>query len=217
MQNHSSFFIGGTMCEKSFKERVKEAAIANASLYEINLIGYEYLVCSSAFANGYHIIKADKGNYLHLLGVHTTLSAEQFFERCKSGTLTENDFDFIKPNQDEKSVKGSVRKKIQVLPQMVRMFECQLLAEDDFKKNHVECAFATSDNKFTLGFASSGRPKSLLKGNELDKSKYRDVDLVFRKVRSSGQLYVDLYYGKREDIVKYQEQIKGLLAECFFE
>lgn len=125
MQNHSSFFIGGTMCEKSFKERVKEAAIANANLYEINLIGYEYLVCSSAFA--------------------------------------------------------------------------------------------TSDNKFTLGFASSGRPKSLLKGNELDKSKYKDVDLVFRKVRSSGQPYTDLYYGKREDIVKYQEQIKGFLVESFFE
>lgn len=111
------------MCEKSFKERVKEAAIANANLYEINLIGYEYLVCLSAFA--------------------------------------------------------------------------------------------TSDNKFTLGFASSGRPKSLLKGNELDKSKYKDVDLVFRKVRSSGQPYTDLYYGKREDIVKYQEQIKGFLVESF--
>ena len=55
-----------------------------------------------------------------------------------------------------------------------------------------------------------------MKGNELDKSKYKDVDLVFRKVRSSGQLYADLYYGKREDIVKYQEQIKGFLEEGFF-
>ena len=205
------------MSEKSFKERVKEAAIENAAIYEMNMVGYEYLVCSSAFQNGYHIIKSDKGNYLHLLGVHTNMSTEMFFEHCKNGTLTEEDFDFIKPNQDEKSVKGSVRKKIQVLPYMVTMFDNQLLAEDAFKKNHVECAFATSDSRFTLGFASSGRPKSLLKGNELDKSKYKDVDLVFRKVSSSGQLYADLYYGKREDIAKYQGKIKEFLTEGFFE
>ena len=100
---------------------------------------------------------------------------------------------------------------------MVTMFDNQLLAEDAFKKTYVECAFATSDNRFTLGFASSGRPKSLLKGNELDKSKYKDVDLVFRKVRSSGQLYADLYYGKREDIAKYPGKIKEFLTEGFFE
>ena len=88
------------MSEKSFKERVKEAAIENAAIYEMNMVGYEYLVCSSAFQNGYHIIKSDKGNYLHLLGVHTNMSAEMFFEHCKNGTLTEEDFDFIKPNQD---------------------------------------------------------------------------------------------------------------------
>ena len=105
---------------------------------------------------------------------------------------------------------------VQVLLHMVTMFDYPLLAEDAFKKNNVECAFATSDHAFTLGFASSGRPKSLLKGNELDKNKLKDVDLVFRKVRSSGQLYADLYYGKREDIVKYQEQIKEFLVEGLF-
>ena len=41
------------MSEKSFKERVKEAAIENAAIDEMNMVGYEYLVCSSAFQNGY--------------------------------------------------------------------------------------------------------------------------------------------------------------------
>ena len=44
------------MSEKSFKERVKEAAIENAAIYEMNMVGYKYLVCSSAFQNGYRII-----------------------------------------------------------------------------------------------------------------------------------------------------------------
>ena len=55
MKNHSSFFVGGIMCEKSFKERVREAAIVNSSLYEINLVGYEYLVCSSASTYGDYV------------------------------------------------------------------------------------------------------------------------------------------------------------------
>lgn len=153
------------MCIVSFKERVKNEAIANANLYQSNFIDYEYLVCSEAFNNGYYVIKSDRGNYLHLIGIHTTLSAEEFFDKCNDGTLDENDFDFVKPNKSEKSVKGSVREKIKVLPNMVRLFEYRLLAEDNFKKNKVECAFATSDNSCTLGFAVSGRPKSLLKAS----------------------------------------------------
>lgn len=50
------------MCTVSFKERVKNEAIANASLYQSNFIDYEYLVCSEAFNNGYHVIKSVKGS-----------------------------------------------------------------------------------------------------------------------------------------------------------
>ena len=39
-------------------------------------------------------------------------------------------------------------------------------------------AFATSDNKCTLGFAVSGRPKSLLKGNKLETNKVKEVDFI---------------------------------------
>ena len=48
---------------------------------------------------------------MHLVGVHTTLTPSEFFEKCFNDTLTENDFDFSKKNQSEKSVKGSVRRK----------------------------------------------------------------------------------------------------------
>lgn len=201
-------FLGGYMCTVSFKERVRNEAIANAKFYKVNFVDYEYLICSEAFENGYHIIKSDKGNYLHLIGIHTDLSSKQFFDKCVSGELEESDFDFLKPGKSEKSVKGSVREKITVLPEMVNLFTQKLLAEDDFKKNRVECAFTTSDNKCTLGFAVSGRPKSLLKGNKLEKSKAKDVDLIFRRPRSSEGLFEELVWGKRENIPKYEGVIE---------
>ena len=109
------------MCTVSFKERVKNEAIANAKFYKTNFVDQEYLVCSEAFENGFHIIKSDKGNYLHLIGIHTELSPEQFFDKCLSEELEETDFDFLKPGKSEKSVKGSVREKISVLHYMVNM------------------------------------------------------------------------------------------------
>ena len=206
-------FLGGNMCTVSFKERVKNEAIANAKLYKDNFIDFEYLVCSEAFENGYRIIKADKGNYLHLIGIHTELTPEQFFDKCVSEELQETDFDFSKSGKSEKSVKGSVREKIIVLPDMVNLFAHQLSAEDNFKKNRVECAFTTSDNTCTLGFAISGRPKSLLKGNQLEKDKTKDVDLIFRKPRNDGELYKELIWGKRSDIEKYKSK-KSLPLIC---
>ena len=101
------------MCVVSFKERVKNEAISSARLYQKNYIQYEYLVCSEAFGTGYHVIKCDKGNYLHLIGIHTGVSAEAFFDKCITGELLEEDFDFNKPGKSEKSVKGSVREKLQ--------------------------------------------------------------------------------------------------------
>ena len=187
------------MCIVSFKERVKNEAIANAGLYEANFINFEYLICSEAFDDLYHIIKSDKGNYLHLIGIHTNLTAEDFFDKCYDGQLKEEDFDFIKPNKSEKSVKGSVR------------------AEDNFKKNKIECAFATAENKYTLGFAVSGRPKSLLKGNKLETTKAKEVDLIFKKVRSSEMPYSELIYGNVADIMKYKEKIADLISEDFLD
>ncbi len=63
----------------------------------------------------------------------------------------------------------------------------------------------------------SGRPKSLLKGNELDKSKSKGVDLIFRKQRSSNKLYEELVWGNKEDIEKYQEKIQNLITPAFLE
>ena len=194
----------------TFKERVRDVAIATAKVYNQNLVGYEYLVCSRAFAGGYKEIKADGNNFMHLVGVNSDLSADEFWNRCLDGTLSEDDFDFNKRGQDAKSVKGSVRQKIQVLRCVPDIFDLELRAQEDFRKNRIECAFATSDGSLTLGFAASGRPKSLMKSDELSDSAM-NVDLVFRRSRNSSNLYSELYHGNRDKITEYLPLIHDLI------
>lgn len=123
------------MAEKSFKERVRLEMITAAKKYKELYVDWEYLVCSEAFEKkNYYIVAAEKDNFQHLTGVHSRINAQNFFDKCIQGTLSEEDFDFIKKGQDEKSVKGTVRRKIKVLPDMMELFRDGLQTEESFKK-----------------------------------------------------------------------------------
>lgn len=197
--------------KKSFKERVIEAVISCATIYEEKFVKYDYLVCSEAFGQKrYQEIRAEKNNYLHLIGVNTSLSANAFYQKCIDGTLGVNDFDFVKKDQSEQSVKGSVRQKIKALPKMLQMFDKQLLAEKDFKKNNISCLFSTANAEFTIGFVKTGRPKSLMRKNQLDKKKCKPVDLVMKKKRDED-IYSERIFGSDKDFNKYKDDIKGLI------
>lgn len=146
----------------SFKERVKNIAIEEALNYKSIFVDKEYLVFSKQFINKpYYIISANPDNYLHLIGVNSHLSAKSFFNKCINKTLSTDDFDFIKPNSDGRVIKGSVRRKIKMLPSLKSLFDSNLLFEENFKRNNVVCAIATSDNLITFGFTngSKSRPK----------------------------------------------------------
>ena len=124
----------------SFKERVKNTAILEANAYQKMYVENTYLIFSTQFKNSeYYILSAEQDNYLHLIGVNTDLSAKDFFKRCQLGTLKEDDFDFVKPHHDEKSVKGSVRRKINCLPKLKSLFYSScLLFEEDFRKTAMD-------------------------------------------------------------------------------
>lgn len=57
------------------------------------------------------------------------------------------------------------------------------LEEGDFEKNKSRCTLAAGNISATLGFfvAGKARPMTLLKGNELNMSKAKKLDLVLRK------------------------------------
>lgn len=71
----------------SFKTRVKEAAINNASGYYSYYVCKDYLLVSDAFMNTpYYIVKAEKDNYLHLIGVSMADGHSSFFRFLRKRT-----------------------------------------------------------------------------------------------------------------------------------
>ena len=106
-----------------------------------------------------------------------------------------------------------MRRKIKVLPEMMNLFNDELLAEETFKKNKVFCSFATANGSCTLGFSESEkvRPKSLIKGNELSNPKI--VELVLRK-KSGTKLFDEIVIGNEKTLNKYRNQIENMLVEC---
>lgn len=207
------------MEQKSFKERVRETVIQNAFEYKKYYVEYEYLLCSRAFTrSSYYIVSSHKDNYLHLTGLHTHLDATSFFDKCYSATLQESDFDFYKKGQNEKEVKGSVRRKINSLPNIMNMFAEGTLVEEDFEKNKIRCALAAGNESITLGFVVAGKakPMTLLKGNELDITKSRKIDLVLRRKHGKNK-FSELILGESEMLTKYRGVLENVLSEELLE
>ena len=201
--------------QKSFKERVKETVIQNAYSYKRYFVDYEYLLCSAAFVkNEYYIVSAYEDNYLHLTGLHTSLDATTFFEKCYKGTLEEKDFDFCKSGQTESEVKGSVRRKINSLPSIMNMFNVGTFVEEDFEKNRIRCALAAGNVSATLGFVVAGKakPMTLLKGNELSSAKAKKLDLVLRR-KSGESRSTEIQIGDGERLAEHKDALSSLLSE----
>lgn len=199
---------------QSFKERIVEVAIEQAKIYQSVFIDYEYLLCSDAFVkHNYYIIAATKNNYRHLIGVNTSISADEFFEKCVNGELNENDFDFIKPGRSEKEIKGSVRRKIKSLPFFMKMIDNDLVAQEDYQKNEVMCSFATTDCNMTIGFTDNGksRPKSLLWGDSLDWGSSGFVELILRR-KPCEQSFSEIVVGDNAALLKYKDKISDVIS-----
>ena len=196
-----------------FKTRAKDEMIACAKVYKSTLLDYEYLVCSKAFVKyPYYIISAYKGNYKHLTGVESHLSPDDFFDKCLDGTLTENDFSFVKPGYTEAEVKGSVRRKLSVLHNIDNIFSSQTQIEEDFIKGNIHCSFATANSECTIGFSISKKvkPKTLLKGNILTPGKSCGFDLVLRKLHSDDKFNTVLI-GDEDSLNKYNKDISNII------
>lgn len=199
----------------SFKERVKNVIISEVKKYKSVYVDNVYLVCSSAFTQSkYYIIDAKEDNFQHLTGVHSLVSPQMFYEKALNGTLQEADFDFNKKRQSEKSVIGSVRRKIKVLPNMMHIFNGHFNVQEKFVKNRVVCSFATTDNICTIGFRDVGYaiPISLIRGNETDTSKVRQVDIVLKKKQGIDK-FDQVVIGDISELLKYYDVIKEKVSD----
>ncbi len=199
-----------------FKERVRRVAIQESAHYKQIFIDYDYLICCESFAKKNHyVIAGERDNYAHLLGVNTLCSSNEFFNKCITGNLVIDDFDFSKIGQSEKEVKGTVRRKISSLSKLIRLFDGPILVEESFKKNNVMCAIAATDMSITIGFSSGKKsyPMTLLKGNELSNTAVSPT-LILRRI--SGRKYFDqIIYGNKEDLELFRNDISLLLHDNY--
>lgn len=205
---------------KTFKERVKETIIRAAENYKNYFVEYDYLLCSEAFMkNKYYIIKGEKSNFKHLTGVLlVSNTAEKFYDKSLDGTLEETDFEIVKDVND-KFTKGTIRRKISVIEDAVKIFEKTTFVEEDFEKNNIKCSIATEDSCSTIGFTSTGsvvRPKTLLKGDQLDKNKAKCVELVLRRKRNE-KYFNEIVIGDKNAIDKYENIVLGLVDDSLFD
>ena len=172
----------------SFKQRACKTIVDCAVDFQSVFLEYEYLIYSEGFTiQPYYIVSAMAGNYKHLTGVNSSISPFDFYEKCINGSLTENDFNFIKKGESEGFVKGVVRNKIIALPSIANFFNEPLFAEENFVQGAVTCSLATTDSTITLGFEDriNARPKTLLRGNSLDCSKSVPVSLVLKRKKNA--------------------------------
>jgi len=196
------------MSDLSFKERVRNVIISCAMDYKSIFLDYEYLIYSDKFTiHPYYTISAKAGNYRHLTGVNSIINPYAFFEKCLDGSLTDTDFNFIKPGESERFVKGVVRNKIIALPSMANLLFERLMAEENFARGAANCTLATADGKITVGFEHriNARPKTLLKGDELDSTKSVEVSLVLRRNRGSEEFDTIIQGRVREFCSKYPD------------
>lgn len=202
---------------ESFKERVRKIACEKAKEYKEFFCEKRYLIYSEKFTNKvYYIVAGNEENFLHLVGVNTALTPRQFFDKCIDGTLMEGDFDFIKKGIEENAVKGSVRRKIKALESMTKIFDSSSLVQENFKKNRIECVFASSDNICTVGFSNGdkSRPKTLLKGNELNLFMSYNLSVVLE--RNRGEIVFNKIFmgttGKLRELTNKCDAVKELLS-----
>lgn len=171
----------------SFDDRVISTLCSTSKLYKQNYVDYTYLIVSKSFSNEpYYIIEMHDDNFLHLSGVQTSLNASVFFGKCIDDSLSITDI--IAPSIGSKYYKGTIRRKINVLPDFVNGFDTSYSVQENFNKNSITCNFASANYNLTIGFLKvhESVPFTLLKGNCLDNSLAKPIDVLLRKPRTDG-------------------------------
>ena len=149
------------------------------SKFYLELMKNIYVIRSDGFVfREQYLFRFYKRNFLHLTGVNTALSAEDFFDRCVNETLLPNDFDC----ESTRELKSKVKDKLSVLPFLGSTFLTgkTIEAQERFSRGHVQCAIATSDGILTVCFDGKEIlwPKSFQKKNRLTKGMTVPVSVI---------------------------------------
>lgn len=155
------------MDKLSFKQAVKQNLIKSAKAYSYLL--NKKIIIKIPNSNRTYVLVFNKDNFLHLTGVKTKLNAYQFYKKAYKRKIRTIEFYF-----DSKLNMKITRIKLKNLININSFFNKEIFVQENFKKGHVECKIASSNQVFTIGFIGVLKyyvPKSLLDKNHLNKEK----------------------------------------------
>lgn len=151
----------------TFKESIQSKLILAAKEYS-KLIGVDFVIRSNEFKyRDEYLLRFHKDNFLHLTGINTKLKAAEFYDKCFNGSIISEQFDC----DSSEELKGKVREKLRNLISIGDFFDKELIFQEMFEKNRVQCKIASSDGKYTIGFISINKivhvPLTLLNRNQI--------------------------------------------------
>ena len=165
----------------AFKEEVKLKLNKAANEYS-KLLKADFIIRSPNFKyKEEYILRFHEDNFLHLTGVETRLKAKEFYKKCFENSLLDNDFECESSNE----LKGKIKEKLKHLINIGNFFDQNLVFQECYKKNRVECKLASSDNRCTLGFIDINEkisvPLTLLNKNQIRKEmQVNDISIFVR-------------------------------------
>ena len=140
----------------------------------------------------------DASNFQHLTGLqtnHNKIPPKDFFEKCISRRLTENDFRFAED--------GTTPLKLQVLPMLTtKNISANMVGDYDGNNPKLITDKLAGNIQGCMGFIqiSSGRyiPNTVLKGRTDDFSKKTDRILIIYRKRTTEEKYQEIVHIARK-------------------
>lgn len=143
-----NLFVTKGVCMAKYDKKSALQIIVNAAKeYDVKLKNKHFLVVYQGESRAETVCVGFRDmNFLHMTGVKTGVSAQQFYSACIDGKLSENDFEI-----DEK---GKVQQKLMVLPYL-----SELLYNNCMIGNFINCGICIRADYFvgnTKAFLSVG-------------------------------------------------------------
>ena len=203
--------------KRHFFIQMNESKYEDQLLYNLTAVAGEYkkllqkeitLACDDFLINKEYKIRFYETNFLHLTGVKTNLSPLTFFEKCYYHEIKIEDIKNL-----DKIRKNLIKDKLSVLMDLSKFFNKNISAQENYSRNLISCAIATSDGVRTIGFCKAGpiyAPKTLLKRNKLN------TDLPIYTVNPKIK-YVDKNDSEKRIIhVEFDTNLSNKIEDIFY-
>ena len=183
------------MKKEDKKTLLRNNIISASQIYRDNLAGKVFLY---VIGDEYFEVSFQTDRFMHLTGVNSSLSAQNFYERAKDSVLTNQQF-FFDANHKFDSAKKKV-KALQNLPDLTNSLVCAL---KDMSTLTLTYKIGLTNIDFTIGLTEN----TDYEGNKInDWFLPRTLRVGDKAIENSAQSeFVDFIFFKDASIAKYTE------------